>query len=94
MWVRMGVRVWVQVQVADAAAQTRKETCCAVPCVAIGDGGRGREKVLEWKCAAGVGLGPGLRLGPGLSGSTTSRLHHHLQCHVAAAVEGRGGARW
>lgn len=62
-----------------------------MPCVAIGNGGRGREKVLE--SAAAVGLGLGLGLGPGLSGSTTNRLHHHLQCHVAAAVEGRVVAR-
>lgn len=91
MWVRMGARVWVQVQVADAQAQTRKEACCALRLVTAAEAER---KVLEWECAAGVGLGPGLRLGPGLSGSTTSRLHHHLQCHVAAAVEGRGVARW
>lgn len=51
------------------------------------------------ECAAaavGLGPGPGLGLGLGLgllSGSTTNRLHHHLQCHVAAAaVEGRGSS--
>lgn len=74
--------MWVRVQVADAQAQAGKETRCRLELVTAAEVDR---KCWNAQQAVGLGLGPG---------STTTRLHHYLQCHVAAAVEGRGVARW